>query len=252
MGPSIRALLLSAAAGLSTLLGTLVIFLTKHKSEKLLSMSLGFAAGIMISVSFTDLMPNANLFLETANGSIGLLLTSVFLLLGILSSSLLDRFVPNKPFDSAQDQQSLYRVGFVSMLAIALHNFPEGIATFMAGYENAALGLSIAFAIAVHNIPEGISVAMPIYYATHDRTKAVKYTFLSGISEPIGALAAFLILRPFLSDLMIGAVFAFVAGIMIYIALEELLPASRQYGYHKHALWAMFAGICLMPLTNLS
>ena len=141
-------------------------------------------------------------------------------------------------------------VGVVSMIAIGLHNFPEGIATFMAGYKNISLGVSIALAISLHNIPEGIAVAMPIYYATNNKKKAVFYTFLSGIAEPLGALAAFLILRPFINDVVLGAVFAGVAGIMIYITIEELIPSSRQYGHDTAALLATFAGICLMPLSH--
>ena len=136
-------------------------------------------------------------------------------------------------------------------LAIALHNFPEGIATFMAAYKDVELGIAIAFAIALHNIPEGVSVAMPIYYATGSKSKALKYTFISGITEPIGAILAFLILKPFINDAVLGGIFAFVAGIMIYICIEELLPSSRQYGYNNHALIATFVGICIMPLTHV-
>ncbi len=123
-------------------------------------------------------------------------------------------------------------LGFVSTLAIGLHNFPEGIATFMAGYENMTLGISIALAIAMHNIPEGISVAMPIYFATGSKMKAFKYTFLSGIAEPIGATLVFLILKPYINDLTLGMIFGVISGIMLYIAIEELLPSSRQYRVH--------------------
>ena len=137
------------------------------------------------------------------------------------------------------------------MKTYCLHNFPEGIATFMAGYENMALGISIAAAIAMHNIPEGISVAMPIYFATGNKMKALKYTFLSGIAEPLGALLAFFVLKPFISDLTLGIIFALISGVMLYIAIEELIPSSRQYGYSKEALSATFIGIALMPLSGL-
>ena len=142
-------------------------------------------------------------------------------------------------------------MGFVSTLAIGLHNFPEGVATFMAGYEDAALGVSIAIAIAMHNIPEGISVAMPIWYATGSRRRAFQYTLLSGMAEPVGALLAFLVLRPFINGLVLGVLFGLVAGIMAYITVEELIPSSRQYGHDRAALWATLAGICVMPLTHL-
>lgn len=121
----------------------------------------------------------------------------------------------------------------------------------MAGYENATLGISIAVAIAFHNIPEGIAVAMPIYFGSGSRKKAFGYTFLSGIAEPVGALLAFLILRPFMNDAVLGAVFSLVAGIMMYIAVEELIPSSRQYGHDRMALVATLTGIAIMPLTAI-
>lgn len=255
MNDSMRALLLSAGAGLSTLIGALIIFVTNKKSEKIVTISLGFAAGVMISVSFTDLFPNANtLFISSTNNTLGTILSVLFLIVGIIIAACIDSFVPHQEYDKVSGDKphnNLFRVGFVSTLAIGLHNFPEGIATFMAGYEDATLGLSIAIAIALHNIPEGISVAMPIYFSTGSKLKAFKYTFLSGIAEPIGALIAFLILKPFINDISLGAIFSIVTGIMLYIAIEELIPSSRQYGYDRQALFATFTGICLMPLTNI-
>ena len=121
----------------------------------------------------------------------------------------------------------------------------------MAGYENLTLGISIAVAIAFHNIPEGIAVAMPIYFSTNSKRKAFKYTFLSGVAEPIGALLAFLVLRPFMNAMLLGIVFSVVAGIMIYIAIEELIPSSRQYGHDRMALISTLTGVCIMPLTQM-
>ena len=253
--PAVRALLLSFAAGLSTLLGALVVFFTKTKSQKLLAISLGFAAGVMLSVSFTDLYPNARDLLDQALGvRPGTLAAVASLAGGVLLAMALDHFVPHEGFDSITGEaphKDLFRVGFVSTLAIGLHNFPEGVATFMAGYEDAALGVSIAIAIAMHNIPEGISVAMPIWYATGSRRRAFQYTLLSGMAEPVGALLAFLVLRPFINGLVLGVLFGLVAGIMAYITVEELIPSSRQYGHDRAALWATLAGICVMPLTHL-
>ncbi len=251
---SVRALILSFLAGMSTLLGAFVVFITKKKSERLVSVSLGFAGGVMISVSFTDLLPNANELLQNYSGEkLGIVLGVVFLLLGVVIAGALDRFVPHISEESGEGykHQNLFRVGFVSTLAIGLHNFPEGIATFMAGYDNLALGISIALAIAMHNIPEGISVAMPIYFSTGSIKKAFKYTFLSGIAEPVGALLAFLILKPYINDFSLGAIFAIISGIMLYIAIEELIPSSREYGYTKTALISIFTGIILMPLTHI-
>ncbi len=250
---ALRALLMSLLAGLSTLLGALIIIFAKTKSEKLVTASLGFSAGVMISVSFTEMIANSDQALSNAAGDkLGIALSVLFLILGVLIAAGIDRFVPHEDHGGeGRQHNNLYRAGFISMLAIGLHNFPEGIATFMAGYENTALGISITLAIAMHNIPEGISVAMPIYYATGSKAKAYKYTFLSGIAEPLGAVLAFLVLRPFINDFLMGAIFAIVAGIMLYIAIEELIPSSRQYGHTPLALVSTFAGICLMPLSNI-
>ena len=251
---AMRALILSFLAGMSTLLGALVIFTTNKKSEKLVTISLGFAGGVMISVSFTELIPTANILLSAYAGEkMGVVLGVVFLLVGVLLAALLDKFVPHieETDGEGKKHENLFRVGFVSTLAIGLHNFPEGIATFMAAYEDVTLGISIALAITMHNIPEGISVAMPIYFATGSKMKAFKYTFLSGIAEPIGALLAFFILKPYINDLTLGMLFGVISGIMLYIAIEELIPSSRQYHYTKEALISTFAGIILMPLTGI-
>jgi ZIP family zinc transporter len=250
---ALRALLLSSVAGMSTLLGALVLFFAKQKSETLVTVSLGFAAGVMLGVSFTELMPYAEESLSAFAGKrLGILLSVASLICGVLLAAGLDKLVPHEDAGTEnREHKNLFRVGFVSMLAIGLHNFPEGIATFMAGYSDMSLGLTIMFAIIMHNIPEGISVAMPIYYATGSKKKALKYTFLSGVAEPLGALLAFLVLRHFINDLIMGIVFALISGIMLYISIEELIPSSRQYGYKRLALISVFAGICLMPLTNM-
>jgi ZIP family zinc transporter len=137
------------------------------------------------------------------------------------------------------------------MLAIGLHNLPEGMATFMAGYEDMKLGVAIAVAIAMHNIPEGISVALPVYFSTGSRKKAVLYALLSGLAEPVGALIVFFALRSLVNPFLLAALFASITGIMIYISVEELIPSSRQYSHERLALLSTFAGICVMPLTHL-
>jgi len=247
------ALLLSVIAGFSTMLGSILLFFTRGKSEKLVTASLGFAAGVMLSVSFLDLLPQARMFIiDTTGNTVGILLTVATLCIGVLGAAGLDRLVPHEEGEAdGREHKNLFRVGFVSMLAIGLHNFPEGIATFMAGYSSRSLGLSIMLAITMHNIPEGISVAMPVYFATGSKLKAVKYTFLSGIAEPVGALLAFVLLRPFINDFMMGIIFSLITGIMLYISIEELIPSSRQYGYKNLALISTFAGIVLMPLADI-
>lgn len=252
---ALRALALSVGAGLATFIGAFFVFFAKNKSEKVLCISLGFAGGIMLSVSFTDLFPNAEKLLGNAAGyKLGVIFSVLFLSVGVILASLLDRFVPHQEYNEVtgdKPHNNLFKVGFVSMMAIGLHNFPEGVATFMAGYQDMNLGISIAIAIALHNIPEGISVAMPIYFATGSRKKVFKYTILSGITEPLGALLAYLVLKPFINDFILGSIFALVAGIMIYVCIEELLPSSRQYGHNKEALISTLVGICVMPLTHI-
>ncbi len=252
---AITALLLATIAGFSTILGTFLLFFIKGKSEKVVSASLAFAAGVMLSVSFLDLFPQSVHFIEAHSGNtLGIILAVFFLSIGLAIAGLLDKLVPHEEAEhetETREHQDLYRVGFVSMLAIGLHNFPEGIATFMAGYTDVSLGIQVTIAIAMHNIPEGISVAMPIYFATGSKWKAAKYTFLSGFAEPLGAFVAFLVLRPFINDLVMGIIFAIVTGIMLYIAIEELLPSSRQYGHKRLALISTFVGIVIMPLANL-
>ncbi len=250
------ALLISFIAGASTILGALIIFFTRsQKSEKILSASLGFAAGVMLSVSFLDLWTESQTSLQAHVGELwGIVLAVVFLLVGIIIALGIDYFVPHEnpePGEKDKPHQNLYRVGFVSMLGIMIHNFPEGIATFSAGYDDLAMGISIAIAISMHNIPEGISVALPLYFATGKMRTAFKYTFISGMAEPLGALIAFLLLRPFINSFNLGAIFALVAGIMIYIAIEELIPSSRQYGHPRLALFATLAGIVIMPLSHI-
>ena len=251
---ALTALLMSTAAGLSTMLGALIIFVSKGKNEKLVTASLGFAGGVMLAISLAELFPESHELLTAPLGTAGGALAAVGSFVGGMAlAALLDILVPHEPYDEATGEKphaNLYRVGVISTLAIAVHNFPEGIATFMASYNDTGLGLSVALAIALHNIPEGVSVALPIYFASGSRKKALRYCFLSGISEPIGALMAFLVLRPFLTDALMGVVFALIAGIMVYIAIEELLPSARQYGHDRLALIATLAGMVIMLLTH--
>ena len=249
------ALGLSIIAGMATIIGAFIIFIPQSKNEKTITVALGFAAGIMLSVSFSELLPQGQGLLGKSIGDkLGVVISILFLIVGIGIAIGIDHFVPHEEFDKEnQDKphQNLFRVGFVSMLAITLHNFPEGIATFMAGYNDISLGITITVAIALHNIPEGISVAMPIYVATGSKKKAFKYTVISGLAEPLGALLAFLVLRPFINDFVLGAIFAVISGIMIYISLEELIPSSRQYGHNRLALMSTLAGICIMPISMI-
>lgn len=247
-------LLLSVLAGLSTVIGAFIVFFSNSENKKLITFSLAFSAGVMITISFTDLLPTAELTLCKYNGKpAGILLSLLFLIIGAFIAMLIDNFIPEQEKKITLNKSSdikLYRVGFVSMIALMLHNFPEGIATFVSAYENTALGVYIAVAIALHNIPEGISIAMPIYYSTGSKVKAFKYTFYSGMAEPAGAFIAFLFLKPFINDIVLSIIFAIVSGIMLYIAFAELIPASRKYGYYKTYLFSIFLGICIIPISH--
>ncbi len=253
---ALYALLLSIIAGMATLIGALIVICTKSDNKKFISAALGFASGVMISVAMLELYSSSSeLITLDTNLILGPILSTICLALGMLITFLINHFVQddNKSLDNLNHspKNKLFSVGMISMLAIALHNFPEGIATFMSSYGNVTLGVSITIAIALHNIPEGITVALPVYLSTNSKKKAFLYTFLSGVTEPIGALLAYFILRFFLTDLMLGSIFGVVAGIMIYIAVDDLIPSSRKYGHDAIALLFTLLGICIMPLTAL-
>jgi len=246
-------LILSLIAGLSTVLGAFILFFSKTENKKLITFALSYSAGVMITVSFTDLFISAEETLSKYNGNFkGVVYSLLFLLIGALMALLIDQFVPTELQGyNCNSPDKLYRVGFVSMIALMIHNFPEGIATFVSGYENTSLGISIALAIALHNIPEGISIAMPIYYSTKNKFKAFKYTLYSGLAEPLGAFIAFLFLRPYINETILSIVFALVAGIMLYISFAELIPAAREYKYHKTYLFSIFLGIFTIILSHI-
>ncbi|MBQ8292979.1 MAG: zinc transporter ZupT [Bacilli bacterium] len=253
---ALYALLLSVIAGMATLIGGLIVIFTKSDNKKFISASLGFASGVMISVSMMELYSTSASYISIdTNDFYGTILSTLFVGIGMFITFIINHFVQdeNKSLDNLNHspKNKLFSVGFVSMLAIAIHNFPEGIATFMSSYGNIALGLSITLAIAFHNIPEGITVALPIYLSTNNKKKALLYTFLSGITEPLGALLAYFVLRFFLTNFIMGSIFGIVAGIMIYIAVDDLIPSSRNYGYDKIALLFTLIGICLMSLTQI-
>jgi zinc transporter, ZIP family len=153
------------------------------------------------------------------------------------------------PAVDTANRQLIARVGLMAALAITAHNLPEGLATFFATLENPTVGLPLAMAIAIHNIPEGVSIAVPVYYATGSRGKAILATFLSGLAEPVGALLGYLVLAPFLSDAMFGAVFGVIAGAMVFLALDELLPAARRYAQGHETVYGIVIGMAALALS---
>lgn len=248
MNTTLLAFILATFAGFATMIGTIPIFFRHLQEEKILTIALSFASGVMIAVSFTDLIPESlTLFHHTYTSTFSMLLMSTFAVLGIICSMLIDKYLPNQ---STHNHKQLYRVGLFAMIAIILHNIPEGIATFMASSSNTKLGISLAIAIALHNIPEGISISIPIYYATKKKKTALGYTFLSGISEPFGALLAFLFLSPFMSDTVMAMLFAMIAGIMIHIAIYELAPTAWRYQKRKLFCCSFAFGVLFMLINH--
>lgn len=256
---------LTLFAGLSTGIGSAIAFFASRTNTKLLSISLGFSAGVMIYVSFVELLAEANKSLQHVMGeTAGSWAAAGAFFGGILLIAIVDKFVPSfenphevhkveEMTDEAQaaKYKKLYRMGILAALAIAIHNFPEGLATFISALKDIKLGIPIAIAIAIHNIPEGIAVSIPIYYATGNKRKAFKYSFLSGLAEPVGAIVGYLLLMPFLNDAMFGISFAAVAGIMVFISLDELLPSAREYGEHHLSVYGLIAGMVVMAISLL-
>ena len=243
------AFLLTIMAGLSTMIGTFAIFINKGNQEKIILSSLAFASGVMITVSIFDLIPESiNLFRENLSiiGTIFICLLGI--IFGIIISMLIDYYLPDRPLSTNNDK-SLFRVGIISMIAIVLHNVPEGIATFVATNSNVTLGFSLAIAIAMHNIPEGISISIPIFYSTGNKGKAILYTFISTLSEPIGALIAFLFLKNIVNDLILGILFSIIAGIMLQISFCELLPTANRYKNFKYLIIFFIFGVLFMLLN---
>lgn len=262
-GDVLLALGLTLFAGLATGIGSLIAFFTQSTNKKFLSIALGFSAGVMIYVSLVEIFVKAKDALTAAHGDTkGYWLTLVGFFGGMLVIALIDRLIPKasnphevKTVEDVQyaqehaEAERLMRMGLFTALAIAIHNFPEGIATFMSVIQDPSVGVAVAIAVAIHNIPEGIAVAIPIFYATGKKMKAFKWSFASGLSEPLGALIAFLILMPFLTDTMFGIVFAGVAGIMVFISIDELLPAAKKYDEAHSSVYGLVAGMAVMAVS---
>ncbi len=262
INPTLLAFGLTLMAGLATGVGSAMVLLTDKTNKKFLSFSLGLSAGVMLYVSFMEILPKAVDSLSGIYGEKqGNIYAVVGFFLGILLISLIDKFIPNNSNpheihtveemdgESEHHKNDLMRMGLFTALAITIHNFPEGIATFISAVEDPHLGIAIASAIAIHNIPEGIAVAVPVFYATGDKKKAFLYSFASGLSEPIGAVVGYFLLLQFTGDSAFGFVFAAVAGIMVYISLDELLPAAHEYGEHHISIYGLVSGMAIMALS---
>lgn len=268
-------------AGLATGIGGLIAFFAKRTKITFLAFSLGFSAGVMIFISFTEILTEAgNLMQQNYEQTTAAWLTFISFVLGIALSAAIDKIIPleGNPHELKRVEQMhpesrdpdkpeckgrrmhhqrrhsvrdhrLMRVGVFTAIAIGVHNFPEGVATFMSAMSDVAIGVSIALAVAIHNIPEGIAVSVPVFYATGSRKKALLWSVLSGFSEPVGAVAGYFILTLFNSDISLGYVFGMVAGIMVYISFDELLPAAHKYGKHHVAIYGLISGMIVIGLS---
>ncbi len=256
------AFLLTLFAGLATGIGSTLAFFAKRTNTRFLSVSLGFSAGVMIYVSFVEIFFKAQVSLAEALGEDkGWLVTVLAFFGGIALIAIIDRFIPSeenphevKKIEEAQNgkyKHRLMRMGLFTALAIGIHNFPEGLATFVAALKDPQIGVAIAIAVAIHNIPEGIAISVPVYYATGSKRKAFMLSFLSGLAEPIGAVVGYLVLVPFMNETTFGILFAGVAGIMVFISLDELLPGAEKYGEHHLSIYGLIAGMAVMAISLL-
>ncbi|MBQ2706587.1 MAG: zinc transporter ZupT [Agathobacter sp.] len=276
MGNIMFAFMLTLFAGLSTGVGSLIAFFAKKTNKKFLSISLGFSAGVMIYVSMIEIFVKAQDALSSELGEkLGTVWTVVAFFGGMFLIALIDKVIPSgenpheprnviadcegcgdceicvKEQKAKREKEQLMRTGVFTALAIAIHNFPEGMATFVSAFQDPSIAIPIVAAIAIHNIPEGIAVSVPIYQATGSKRRAFIYSFLSGFAEPVGALIGWLVLIPIMSDMVYGIIFAGVAGIMVFISIDELLPAAREYGEHHLSVYGMIAGMMVMAASLL-
>ena len=251
------AFLLTVFAGLSTGIGSLIAFMAKRTNTNFLSFALGLSAGVMIYVSFMEMLPQSlHSLTESFGDKTGMLYLILGFFGGIILIALIDFLIPESSnpheihgVEEMKRKNGLKQTGIITAVTIAIHNFPEGIATFMSALTSLEIAIPITAAIAIHNIPEGIAVAVPIYHSTGSKKKAFWLSFASGLAEPIGALIAFLFLMPFWSPTLNAFVLSAVAGIMVYISLDELLPSAEKYGKHHLSIIGLVLGMALMAFS---
>ena len=247
-------LLITFIAGLATTIGGFITFLVKKNNLKILSLGLGFSAGVMIFVSLTEILPTATELLKSYYPVDYNWIVFFGFIAGVVISKLIDTFVPDHVEEdltdgcdtACQKRHRIKRAGLLTAIAIAIHNFPEGLGTFLVSSQDLTLGASVALAIALHNIPEGIAVALPIYHATGKKRMAIWYSFWTGMTEPLGAIIGMILLSLFLPQVFVGFFMAAVVGIMIYISFDTLLPLSHEYGDWHYAITGIMYGIVVI------
>ncbi|CAB4550395.1 MAG: zinc transporter ZupT [Actinobacteria bacterium] len=252
-------------AGLATGIGSTIAFFAKTTNKGFFAISMGFSAGVMIYLSFVEILPKATGYLAEYFPEVqAAALAAAALVAGLIVMALIDALVPSgaNPHENTQvelldesratapeiekQNQALLRMGLFVALAIAIHNFPEGLATFLLVLDDPEIGIALAIAVAMHNIPEGIAVSVPVYYATKSKLKAFRLSFLSGLAEPAGAVIGYLILAQFLNHLVLGVIFAMVAGVMIFLAIDTLLPTARNSARGHLTVYGVIAGMAVM------
>lgn len=249
-------------AGLSTVIGSFVVFFKKSLKTGWLSFSMSFAAGVMLYVSFVEILPNSILMFKESQNSVDFFITNnyvnliLFFLIGCLLAVFIEKLLPDQKINDQigknfTTKRKIYRSGLLIALSLAFHNFPEGIITFMECYTNLFSGLAIAIAIALHNIPEGMSISVPIYHATGSKKKAVLYTALSGVTEPIGALFCYFLIKDGLDPFVEASIMSFVSGIMVFISLFVLIPMSIQYKTKFQHVTGILSGSLIIGLSIL-
>lgn len=259
------ALGLTLFAGISTGIGGLFTLFWKKTNKKLLAVVLGFSAGVMIYVSFVEILTNSSKYLiKSLGNNLGQWVSAASFFGGIFLIAIIDKLVPSyeNPHeshmveemnycDNTMKDKKLMRTGLMTAMAITIHNFPEGMASFTSALMQPSLGIAIAIAIAIHNIPEGIAVSVPVYCASGSKMKAFRLSLLSGLAEPLGALIGYLVLMPFLNDTVFGVLFGIIAGIMVFISFDELLPSAEEYGEHHLSVLGLIAGMLVMAVSLL-
>lgn len=254
----LMALGVTTAAGLATVFGSFLVFASKTPNPRILAFGLAFAGGAMVYVSLGEILyKSITSFSAAYDERTGFTCGTLAFLAGVIIIAAIDRFVPNPhqtlesndDFFKSQDRAYIRRVGLLTAIAITAHNFPEGLATFFAMLENPGVGLPLALAITVHNIPEGISIAIPVYFATNNKTYAVIAALLSGLAEPVGAIIGYSILAPFMSHQVFGAVFGIIAGVMVFLALDELLPAAKRYAKGHETVYGLVGGMMALAIS---
>ncbi|MHC9086986.1 zinc transporter ZupT [Luteimonas sp. RIT-PG2_3] len=252
------ALAVTTAAGLATALGSLLVVTSKKPNPRLLAFGLAFAGGAMVYVSLSEILNKSiHSFTLAFGDKLGFTWGTLSFLGGVLLIVAIDHLVPNPhegleaddPHLREHNPDYIKRVGLLTALAITAHNFPEGLATFFATLENPGVGMPLAFAIAIHNVPEGIAIAVPVYFATNNKWYAFVACLLSGLAEPLGAIIGYTLLKPFLSEAMFGALFGIIAGVMVFLALDELLPAAKRYAKGHETVYGLVAGMGVLAIS---